>query len=124
MFQIAEMKASAIASKLDKSKSWVSKWKDKDLSETSNFYDACRKGAPVTALTPENLNKLEDCEGKIGKSIRVMGKKLKISRLSVSRGFKSLGLFAHRRSVQSKLKPKHIKLRFTFFFLIGHPLDI
>ena len=105
LHQIAEMKQCDIVRKLKKSPKWVSKWCKRDLSNPQNFYDAPRSGAPVTALTPENMKKLADCEGKLGQSKTVLQGKLSISSGSFTNGFKKkLGLFAYRRSVQSRLK--------------------
>ena len=104
MHQIAEMKQCDIVKNLKKSPKWVSKWCKRDLSNPQNFYDAPRSGAPVTALTPENMKKLADCEGKLGQSKTVLQGKLGISSVSITNGFKKLGLFAYRRSVQSRLK--------------------
>ena len=112
MHQIAEMKQCDIVKKLKKSPKWVSKWCKRDLSNPQNFYDAPRSGAPVTALTPENMKKLADCEGKLGQSKTVLQGKLGISSGSITNGFKKLGLFAYRRSVQSRLKKKHKRIRF------------
>ena len=66
----------------------------------------------MTALTPENMKALESCEGKLGQSLTVLRDRLGISEGSVSGGFKKLGLFAYRRSVQSRLKKKHKRIRF------------
>ena len=55
---------------------------------------------------------MESCEGKLGQSVSVLSKHLDISAGSVSSGFKKLGLFAYRRSVQSRLRQKHIKERY------------
>ena len=104
MHQIAEMKQCDIVKKLKKSPKWVSKLCKRNLSNPQNFYDAPRSGAPVTALTPENMKKLADCEGKLGQSKTVLQGKLGISSGSITNGFKKLGLFAYRRSVQSRLK--------------------
>ena len=76
MHQIAEMKQCDIVKKLKKSPKWVSKWCKRDLSNPQNFYDAPRSGAPVTTLTPENMKKLADCEGKLGQSKTVLQGKL------------------------------------------------
>ena len=110
---MANMKQSEIAKKLNKSPGWVSKYCRRDLSKPESFYDAPRSGAPVTALTPENMKVLEACEGKLGQSVTVLRDKLGISTGSVSTGFKKLGLFAYRRSVQSRLKKKHKKIRYA-----------
>ena len=110
---MANMKQSEIAKKLHKSPGWVSKYCRRDLSKPESFYDAPRSGAPVTALTPENMKVLEACEGKLGQSVTVLRDKLGISTGSVSTGFKKLGLFAYRRSVQSRLKKKHKKIRYA-----------
>ena len=110
---MADMKQCEIAKKLNKSKGWVSKYCRRDLSKPESFYDAPRPGAPVTALTPENMKSLEACEGKLGQSVTVLRDRLGISTGSVSSGFKKLGLFAYRRSVQSQLKKKHKKIRFA-----------
>ena len=104
------MSQSKIKDVLNKSKAFVSKWCREDLSDPKNFYDKPRKGGPVTALTPENMSKLADCEGKLGQSVTVLRDKFGISTGSVSNGFKKLGLFAYRRGVQSRLKKKHIKI--------------
>ena len=112
LFQMADMRQCDIAKKLNKSPRWVSKYCKRDLSNPSNFYDAPRSGAPVTALTPENMKALESCEGKLGQSLTVLRDRLGISEGSVSGGFKKLGLFAYRRSVQSRLKKKHKRIRF------------
>ena len=109
---MAGMKQCEIVKKLKKSPKWLSKYCKRDLSKPENFYDAPRSGAPVTALTPENMNALEECEGKMGQSINVLRDRLGISRGSISSGFKKLGLFAYRRSVQSRLKKKHKKIRY------------
>ena len=101
------MKQADIACKLKKSPSFVSKW-----CRATEFFDSPRSGRPVTALTPENLKKLNECEGKLGQSNRVMGAKLGFSKSSASRGFQKLNLFAYRRGVQSRMKPKHIKQRY------------
>ena len=98
--------------KIEKHKSWVSRWCRRDLSNPENFYDAPRAGARVTALTPENMKVLQSCEGKLGQSVTVLRDKLGIGTGTISRGFKKLGLFAYRRSVQSRLKKKHKKIRF------------
>ena len=119
LWKHTEMSKSEIAYKLGRSESWVRKW-----CEESNFLDKQRVGRPRSALTPENLTKLNACKvisinfgklvfgGKLGKSNRVMPKTLGIGKSSVSRGFKELGLFAFRLSTQSKLTKKHIKIRF------------
>ena len=107
LYQIGGIKPCEIAAKLNRSKSWVSKWKN-----STEYHDAPRSGAPVTALTDSNMKKLEDCRGKLGRSVRVMKSRLNISIGSVSGGFKKLGLFAYRRGVQSRLKKKHIKQRY------------
>ena len=112
LHQMAEMKQCDIVKKLKKSPKWVSKWCKRDLSNPQNFYDAPRSGAPVTVLTPENMKKLADCEGKLGQSKTVLQGKLGISSGSITNGFKKLGLFAYRRSVQSRLKKKHKRIRF------------
>ena len=109
---MADMKQCGIAKKLKKSPGWVSKYCKRDLSNPESFYDAPRSGAPVTALTPENMKALEECEGKLGQSVVVLRDKLGIGTGTISRGFKKLGLFAYRRSVQSRLKKKHKKIRF------------
>ena len=101
-----------IVKTLKKSSTWVSKWCRRDLNNPEDFYDAPRSGAPVTALTPENMKVLESCEGKLGQSVTVLRDKLGISTGAISNGFKKLGLFAYRRSVQSRLKKKHKKIRF------------
>ena len=110
---MADMKQCDIAKKLKKSPFWVSKYCRRDLSKPMNFYDAPRSGASVTALTPENMKVLEACEGKLGQSVTVLHAKLGIGTGTISRGFKKLGLFAYRRSVQSRLKKKHKKIRFA-----------
>ena len=116
LFQKAGMQQAEIARILNKSKSWVSKW-----CNATEFFDAPRKGRPVTALTPENLAKLEECEGKLGQSNRVMGPKLGISKSSVSRGFKKLNLYAYRRGIQSKMRAKHIKQRYAISKIMRPP---
>ncbi len=110
---MADMQQCDIAKKLKKSPRWVSKYCRRDLSKPVNFYDAPRSGASVTALTPENMKVLEACEGKLGQSVTVLHAKLGIGTGTISRGFKKLGLFAYRRSVQSRLKKKHKKIRFA-----------
>ena len=114
-----DMSKAAIAYKLGVSKTFVAKWCDKEV-----FFDKARTGAPRTALTEKNLDKLQKCEvknfsfvkslflGQIGKSKRVMAKALGISPTSVTRGFKELGLYAYRLSTQSKLTKKHVKVRY------------
>ena len=90
------------------------------MSDPQNFYDSPRKGGPVTALTPENMQKLAACEGKLGQSKSFLRDKLGISSGSISNGFKKLGLFAYRRGVQSRLKKKHIKIRFKVSKVMRH----
>ena len=117
---MANMKQSDIVTALGKSKHFVSKWCKRDLSDHSNFYDSPRKGAPVTALTPENMAKLAACEGKLGQSKTVLRDKLGISSGSITNGFKKLCLFAYRRGVQSRLKKKHVKIRFKTSKIMRH----
>ena len=50
----------------------------------------------------------------------VLRDKLGISTGSVSNGFKKLGLFAYRRGVQSRLKKKHIRVRFKVSKAMRH----
>ena len=95
------MQQAKIVKKLKKSPSWVSKW-----CRATEFFDAPRSGPSVTALTPENLEKLNDCEGKLGCSNRVMGPKLGISKSSASGGFIKLNLYAYRRGGPVKNAPK------------------
>ena len=120
LYQIANMQPSEISKTLGKCKAFVFKWYKRDLSDPTNFYDSPRKGGPVTALTPENMTKLADCEGKLGQSVTVLRDKLGISTGSVSNGFKKLGLFAYRRGVQSRLKKKHIRVRFKVSKVMRH----
>ena len=120
LFQLAGMKQAQIVKTIRKSSTFVSKWCKRDLSDPKNFYDSPRKGAPVTALTPENMEKLASCEGKLGQSKSVLRDKLGISSGSISNGFKKLGLFAYRRGVQSRLKKKHIKIRFKVSKVMRH----
>ena len=107
------MKQCDIARALNKSPPWVVKYCKRDLKKPESFYDAPRSGAAVTALTPENMKVLAACEGKLGKSVTVLRDQLGISTGAISNGFKKLGLFAYRRSVQSRLKKKHKKIRFA-----------
>ena len=79
LFQIGKMSHSKMKDVLNKSKAFVSKWCREDLSDPKNFYDKPRKGAPVTALTSENMSKLAACEGKLGQSVTVFRDKLSIS---------------------------------------------
>ena len=74
----------------------------------------------MTALTAENMSKFAACEGKLGQSVTVLRDKLGISTGSVSNGFKKLNLFAYRRGVQSRLKRKHIKIRFKVSKVMRH----
>ena len=114
------MPQSQIKVALNKSKAFVSKWCREDLSDPKTFYDKPRKGAPVTALTPENMSKFAACEGKLGQSVTVLRDKLGISTGSVSNGFKKLNLFAYRRGVQSRLKRTNIKIRFKISKVMRH----
>ena len=84
LYQMANMQPIEISKTLGKCKAFVFKWYKRDLSDPTNFYDSPRKGAPVTALTPENMTKLADCEGKLGQSVSVLRDKLGISTGSVS----------------------------------------
>ena len=115
LYQKAGMPQAKIAKKLKKSTTFVSKW-----CRATEFFDAPRSGPRVTALTPENLEKLNDCEGKLGCSNRVMGPKLGISKSSASRGFIKLNLYAYRRGVQSRMRPKHIKQRWKVSKVMRH----
>ena len=74
----------------------------------------------MTALTPENMSKFAACECKLGQSVTVLRDKLGISTGPVSNGFKKLNLFAYRRGVQSRLKRKHIKIRFKVSKVMRH----
>ena len=56
LYQIGKMSQSKIVDALNKSNAFVSKWCREDLSDPTNFYDKPREGAPVTALTPENMD--------------------------------------------------------------------
>ena len=114
------MEQAQIVKVIGKSSTFVSKWCNHDLSDPKNFYDSPRKGAPVTALTPKNMKKLSSCKEKLGQSKTVLRDKLGISSGSVSNGFKKLGLFAYRRGVQSRLKRKHIKIRFKASKVMRH----
>ena len=93
---------------MGKSPGWVNKWH----AETENFDDAERSGRTRTALTPKNLKHLEDCEGKTGQSVRIVGERLGMGKTSASRGFKEVGLTSYRRPKQSKLTDKHEEMRF------------
>ena len=115
LFQKAGMKQAKICKILKKSSSWVSKW-----CRATEFFDSPRSGRPVTALTPENLEKLDQCEGKVGQSNRVVGPILGISKSSASRGFKKLHLYAYRRGVQSRMRPKHVKQRYVVSKVMRH----
>ena len=74
----------------------------------------------MTALTPENMSKFAACEGKLGQSVTVLRDKLGISTGSVSNGFKKLNLFAYLHGAQSRLKRKHIKIRFKISKVMRH----
>ena len=91
-----------------KSRYFVRTWKNETC-----FLDKPGRGRKRTALTPKNLRKLEGCELKDDQSNRRVGKKLGISKSSVSRGFLGLGMPARKRPKASKLKPNHVKWRFA-----------
>ena len=66
------------------------------------------------------MKKLDQYEGKVGQSNRVVGPKLGISKSSASRGFKKLHLYAYRRGVQSRMRPKHVKQRYVVSKVMRH----
>ena len=96
-----------IAAKLGKSLGWVNKW----CSESSNFADSPRSGRPRTALTATNMRKLDERAQKPNSGVRPMGRKLKISKSSASRGYLEQDLPARRRTKQSKIKEAHELMR-------------
>ena len=57
LWEHADMSKAEIAYKLGRSKAWVSKW-----CEKTEFFDSSRNGRPRSALTEQNLRKLEACE--------------------------------------------------------------
>ena len=114
LYQIANMQPSEISKTLGKCKAFVFKYYKRDLSDPTNFYDLPPKGVQ-SQLSPQKIcsnSLIAICEGKLNQSVIVLRDKLEFSTGSVSNDFKKLGLFAYRRGVQSRLKKKHIRVRF------------